>query len=144
IVEGLRVRTDEREGASPGFKFNDWEMRGVPLRIEIGPKDLAKGSVVLARRDKPGREGKSFQPQQGLPAVVSSLLDEIQTALLNRARAFRDAHTKEPKNYDEFKAAVDTGFALAYWCGTPECEAKIKAETKATVRCIPLAQPAGA
>jgi prolyl-tRNA synthetase len=140
---GIRVRTDEREGASPGFKFNDWEMRGVPLRIEIGPKDLAKGSVVLARRDKPGREGKSFQPQQGLPAVVSSLLDEIQTALLNRARAFRDAHTKEPKNYDEFKAAVDTGFALAYWCGTPECEAKIKAETKATVRCIPLAQSEG-
>ncbi len=141
VVEGLRVRTDEREGTSPGFKFNDWEMRGVPLRIEIGPKDLAKGSVVLARRDKPGKEGKSFQPQQGLPAVVSKLLDEIQAALLTRARDFRDANTKEPKNYDEFKAAVENGFALAFWCGDPECEAKIKEETKATTRCIPLAQP---
>jgi len=140
VVEGLRVRTDEREGTSPGFKFNDWEMRGVPLRIEIGPKDLAKGSVVLARRDKPGKEGKSFQPQQGLPAVVSKLLDEIQAALLTRARNFRDANTKEPKNYDEFKAAVENGFALAFWCGDPECEAKIKEETKATMRCIPLAQ----
>jgi prolyl-tRNA synthetase len=140
VVEGLRVRTDEREGTSPGFKFNDWEMRGVPLRIEIGPKDLAKGSVVLARRDKPGKEGKSFQPQQGLPAVVSKLLDEIQAALLTRARDFRDANTKEPKNYDEFKAAVENGFALAFWCGDPECEAKIKEETKATMRCIPLAQ----
>ncbi len=134
------MRTDEREGTSPGFKFNDWEMRGVPLRIEIGPKDLAKGSVVLARRDRPGKEGKSFHSQEGLPAVVSSLLDQIQAALLSRARDFRDAHTKEPKNYEEFKAAVETGFASAFWCGSAECEAKIKEETKATVRCIPLAQ----
>ena len=140
VTAGIRVRMDEREGISPGFKFNDWEMRGVPLRIEIGPKDVAKGSVVLARRDRPGREGKSFQPQQGLPAVVSSTLVEIQAALLNRARDFRDAHTKEPKNYDEFKAAVETGFASAFWCGREECEAKIKEETKATMRCIPLAQ----
>src|SRR5256886_2653127 len=78
VVGGIRVRTDEGEGQSPGFKFNDWEMRGVPLRMEIGPKDVAKGSVVLARRDKPGKEGKSFHPQQGLPAVVSKLLEEIQ------------------------------------------------------------------
>jgi len=140
VTAGIRVRMDEREGTSPGFKFNDWEMRGVPLRIEIGPKDVAKGSVVLARRDRPGREGKSFHPQEGLPAVVSSTLVEIQAALLNRARDFRDAHTKEPKNYDEFKAAVETGFASAFWCGREECEAKIKEETKATMRCIPLAQ----
>ncbi len=140
VTAGIRVRMDEREGTSPGFKFNDWEMRGVPLRIEIGPKDVAKGSVVLARRDRPGREGKSFHPQEGLPAVVSSTLVEIQAALLNRARDFRDAHTKEPKNYDEFKAAVETGFASAFWCGREECEAKIKEETKATMRCIPLSQ----
>jgi prolyl-tRNA synthetase len=101
---------------------------------------LAKGSVVLARRDKPGKEGKSFQPQQGLAAAVSKLLEEIQAALLTRARDFRDAHTKEPKNYDEFKSAVETGFAWAFWCGSPECEAKIKEETKATLRCIPLSQ----
>ncbi len=140
VTAGIRVRMDEREGTSPGFKFNDWEMRGVPLRIEIGPKDVAKGSVVLARRDRPGREGKSFHPQEGLSAVVSSTLVEIQAALLNRARDFRDARTKEAKTYDEFKAAVETGFASAFWCGREECEAKIKEETKATMRCIPLAQ----
>jgi len=140
VTAGIRVRMDEREGTSPGFKFNDWEMRGVPLRIEIGPKDVAKGSVVLARRDRPGREGKSFHPQEGLPAVVSNTLVEIQAALLNRARDFRDAHSKEAKTYDEFKAAVETGFASAFWCGREECEAKIKEETKATTRCIPLSQ----
>src|SRR5260370_10277084 len=103
-------------------------MRGVPLRIEIGPKDLAKSSVVLARRDKPGKEGKSFQPQQGLPAAVSKLLEEIQAALLTRARDFRDPHTKEPNNYHEFKSARETAFACPFWSGTPECEAKINSE----------------
>jgi prolyl-tRNA synthetase len=142
-ASGIRVRVDEREGTSPGFKFNDWEMRGVPLRIEIGPKDVAKGSVVLARRDKPGREGKSFVPQEGLPEAVRTLLDEIQKALLERARAFRDAHTQEPTNYDEFKSAVENGLALAFWCGSSECEARIKEETKATMRCIPLDQAGG-
>src|SRR5580658_6628159 len=99
VAARIRVRVDEREGASPGFKFNDWEMRGVPLRIEIGPKDVAKGTVVLARRDTPGKEGKSFVPQEGLAATVAKTLDEIQKALLERARAFRDAHTKEPATY---------------------------------------------
>ena len=141
---GIRVRTDEREGTSPGFKFNDWEMRGVPLRIEIGPKDVAKGSVVLARRDKPGKEGKSFVPQEGLAGAVAEMLVVIQTALFDRARAFRDANTKDPKNYDEFKTAVDNGFAFSYWCGKSECEASIKEETKATMRCIPVATPSAA
>ena len=131
-------RTDEREGASPGFKFNDWEMRGVPLRIEIGPKDVAKGTVVLARRDRPGKEGKSFVPQDGLPAAVATLLDDIQKALLERARAFRDSRTKDAKTYDEFKAAIEQGFAFSFWCGSAECEAKVKEETKATMRCIPM------
>jgi prolyl-tRNA synthetase len=143
IAAGIRVRVDEREGTSPGFKFNDWEMRGVPLRIEIGPKDVAKGSVVVARRDKPGREGKSFVPQEGLPAAVAALLEEIQKALLDRARTFRDSNTKDPANYEEFKAAVETGLARAFWCGRAECEARIKEETKATMRCIPLDQPEG-
>jgi prolyl-tRNA synthetase len=143
VAAGVRVRTDERDGLSPGFKFNDWEMRGVPLRIEIGPKDVAKGTVVLARRDKPGREGKSFVPQEGLAAAVIAALEEIQKALLARARAFRDAHTSEPKNYEEFQTAVETGFALAFWCGSEDCEAKIKEQTKATMRCIPLEQPGG-
>ncbi len=115
----------------------------MPLRIEIGPKDVAKGTVVLARRDKPGKEGKSFVPQEGLAAVVAKTLEEIQKALLDRARAFRDAHTSEPKNYEEFQAAVETGFALAFWCGSADCEAKIKEQTKATMRCIPLEQEGG-
>jgi prolyl-tRNA synthetase len=143
VGAGIRVKMDEREGMSPGFKFNDWEMRGVPLRIEIGPKDVAKGTVVLARRDRPGKEGKSFVPQEGLAAAVTTALEEIQKALLERARAFRDAHTSEPKNYDEFQAAVETGFALAFWCGSADCEAKIKEQTKATMRCIPLEQSSG-
>jgi prolyl-tRNA synthetase len=143
VAAGIRVRVDEREGVSPGFKFNDGEMRGIPLRIEIGPKDVAKGTVVLARRDKPGKEGKSFVPQEGLATAVTTALDEIQKALFERARAFRDAHTSEPKNYEEFQAAVETGFARAFWCGNADCETKIKEETKATVRCIPLEQTGG-
>ena len=143
VTANVRVRVDERDGMSPGFKFNDWEMRGVPLRIEIGPKDVAKGSVVLARRDKPGKEGKSFVAQEGLADAVLRMLEEIQKALLERARAFRDTHTKEPANYEEFKAAIEGGFVVAYWCGNEDCETRIKEETKATVRCIPLGQNAG-
>jgi len=143
ISADVRVKVDEREGVSPGFKFNDWEMRGVPLRIELGPKDVAKASAVLARRDRPGKEGKSTVPQAGIAEAVSKRLAEIQKALYDRALAFREANTVEPKDYGEFKAAVERGFALAYWCGNGECEAKIKEETKATMRCIPLEQPWG-
>jgi prolyl-tRNA synthetase len=143
VDAGIRVKMDERDGMSPGFKFNDWEMRGVPLRLELGPKDVAKGSVVLARRDRPGKEGKSFVPQQGIAAAVSQLLVEIQKALHDRALEFRKARTVEPADYGEFKKAVETGFAFAWWCGSAECEAKIKEETKATMRCIPLEQPGG-
>ena len=135
---GIRLKMDEREGVSPGFKFNDWEMRGVPLRMEIGPKDVAKGSVVLARRDRPGKEGKSFVAQQGIVVAISELLREIQQALYDRALKFREDHTSEPADYAEFKQAVESGFALAWWCGDGACEQKIKEETKATMRCIPL------
>jgi prolyl-tRNA synthetase len=140
---GIRVKLDEREGSSPGFKFNDWEMRGVPLRLELGPKDVAKGSVVLARRDRPGKEGKTFVSQQGIAVAVAQLLEEIQQALFDRALAFRKANTVEPADYTEFKQAVEKGFALAWWCGNADCEASIKEETKATMRCIPLEQPGG-
>jgi prolyl-tRNA synthetase len=143
VAAGIRVKMDEREGVSPGFKFNDWEMRGIPLRLEIGPKDVAKGSVVLARRDRPGKEGKAFVEQQGLAASVAQLLEEIQKSLYDRALAFRLAHTFEPAIYDEFKNAVEKGFAFSWWCGSSECEANIKEETKATMRCIPLEQPGG-
>jgi len=140
---GLRVTLDEREGVTPGFKFNDWEMRGVPLRIEIGPKDVAKNSVALARRDRPGREGKSFVPREGLARAVHEALEAIQTALHDRALEFRKAHTRDPKSYDEFRNAVEDGFAFSFWCGSDECEARVKEETKATIRNIPLDQPAG-
>jgi prolyl-tRNA synthetase len=140
---GIRVKMDEREGLSPGFKFNDWEMRGVPLRMELGPKDVAKGSVVLARRDRPGKEGKSFVAQQGVAAAVAALLEEIQKALYERALAFREANTAEPADYEQFKKAVERGFAFSWWCGGGACEEKIKEETKATMRCIPVDQSLG-
>jgi prolyl-tRNA synthetase len=138
-----RVKIDERDGVSPGFKFNDWEMRGVPLRIEIGPKDLAKNSVMLARRDRPGREGKSPASMDDIAGMVGNMLSEIQAGMHAKALAFRESRTLEPKDYAEFKTAVETGFARSYWCGSANCEAKIKEETKATMRCIPLEQSGG-
>jgi prolyl-tRNA synthetase len=143
VDAGIRVKMDEREGMSPGFKFNDWEMRGVPLRLELGPKDVAKALVVLARRDRPGKEGKSFVPQQGISGAVLQMLEEIQKALYDRALEFRKANTAEPADYGEFKKAVEKGFAFSWWCGGTECEEKIKEETKATMRCIPIEQPGG-
>jgi prolyl-tRNA synthetase len=144
VAAQVRVKVDEREGLSPGFKFNDWEMRGVPLRIELGPKDVASGKAVLARRDRPGKEGKSSVEQGQIVESVERLLGEIQKSLHDRALEFRKANTREPQNYEEFKQAVEAGFAYSFWCGSSECEAKIKEETKATMRCIPLEQPGGA
>jgi prolyl-tRNA synthetase len=138
---GCRLVLDDREGSSPGFKFNDWEMRGVPLRVEIGPKDVSKNAVVLARRDKPGKEGKSFVPQQGLCEAVAQALDSIQKALYERALNFRNINIMDPKDYVEFQSAVEKGFAYSFWCGSAECEKKIKEDTKATLRCIPLGEP---
>jgi len=143
IAAQIRVKTDEREGFSPGYKFNDWEMRGVPLRIEIGPRDVAKGTVVLARRDRPGKEGKSLVSRDNLAAAVEKMLAEIQKALYDRALAFRKANTVETDSYQEFKVAVEKGFAYSFWCGSSTCEEKIKVETKATMRCIPLDQAGG-
>ncbi len=143
VKADIRVKVDDREGQSPGFKFNDWEMRGVPLRMEIGPKDVAKGSVVLARRDQPGKEGKSFVSQEGIAESVAQHLGAIQKALFDRALRFRDSHTFDPKDLEEFGVAVEKGFARSYWCGDPKCEEQIKEATKATLRCIPMEQPGG-
>ena len=140
---GIRIKVDERTEVTPGFKFNDWEMRGVPLRIEIGPKDIEKGTVALARRDKPGREGKSFVPQAGLAVTVADLLVDIQKSLLERATAFRDSHIFSPKDYAELTEVVKNGWAYSYWCESAECEAKVKEDTKATTRCIPIDQEEG-
>ena len=140
VQADVRVMLDEREGQSPGWKFNDWEMRGVPLRIELGPKDVAKQAAVFARRDRPGKEGKTSAPLAGIREAVPRLLGEVQQALYDKALAFRKANTREANTYEELKQAVELGFALSYWCGNAECEAKIKEETRATMRCIPLEQ----
>jgi len=141
---GIRIKMDDREELTPGFKYNDWELRGVPVRIEIGPRDVEKGSVALARRDVPGREGKSFVPQAGLASTVSGLLSEIHSSMLRRATDYRDANIHDPKTYDELTDVVTNGWAFSWWCGDAACEAKVKEETKATIRCIPLeGQPGG-
>ncbi len=142
LADAVRVKVDDRE-ETPGFKFHDWELRGVPLRIEVGPKDIEKGTVVFARRDVPGKEGKSFVPQAGIAEAARSILETIQADMLQRATEFREANTFEPKSYDEFKSIVEGGFARAWWCGERQCEAAIKEDTKATTRCIPLEQPGG-
>jgi prolyl-tRNA synthetase len=142
-LAGFRIKVDDRTEVTPGYKFNDWEMRGVPLRIEVGPKDVEKGSVAFARRDIPGKAGKSFVPQAGLAAQVEQVLNEIHQSLYDRALAFRQAHTFEPADYAGLLDAVQDGWAYAWWCERAECEAKIKEDSKATTRCIPLDQPDG-
>jgi prolyl-tRNA synthetase len=139
----FRVKMDDRDDVSPGFKFNDWELRGVPLRIEVGPKDVAKGTVMLARRDKPGKEGKTIVSQDNLASAIPEVFAEIQASLFDRALAFRKAHTHDPRDYAEFRQAVDDGWAFSWWCGERDCETQIKEDTKATTRCIPLEQPGG-
>jgi len=137
VARGIRVKLDGRDSQTPGWKFNEWELRGVPLRLEIGPKDLEKSQVVLARRDT--RE-KVFVPMDGLGAHVEELLSTIQRALYDRALAFRDEHTMEADTNAEFKSAMAgrPGFVISPWCGSVTCEATIKAETQATIRNIPF------
>jgi prolyl-tRNA synthetase len=142
-LKNFRLKVDYREEVTPGFKFNDWEMRGVPLRIEIGPKDVQKGTLAFARRDTLGKAGKSFVQQNQLEAQVAEALQSIQATIFERALAFRRANTFEPKDYDDLKSIVDIGWAFSWWCGDPECETKVKEETKATTRCIPLEQETG-
>src|SRR5919202_413894 len=132
---GLRVEADWTD-KRPGWKFNEWELKGVPVRVEVGPRDLANEQVTVARRDTRAKE------QVGLPAVVERvrpLLGEVQASLFERARAFRQANTHVVQDYDEFKTVMrdQRGFIRAYWCGSAECEARIKEETRATIRVIP-------
>jgi prolyl-tRNA synthetase len=140
--EPVVVRVDDREQFQPGFKFNEWELRGVPVRVELGPKDLAKSACVLARRDLPGKEAKEMNvPLAGAPVRIGQMLQEMQRALFEKARAFRDASMLEVNSYDEFKQKIEEpgGFLLAHWDGTRETEDRIAADTKATIRCIPFA-----
>jgi prolyl-tRNA synthetase len=134
---GVRVMLDDREAYTPGWKFAEWELRGVPLRVEIGPKDLEKSQVIVARRDTRDKQAIGFD---GLGDRVVTLLDEIQASLYQRALAFRGDHTIRVATYEEFKAAMEgrPGFVVAAWCGDAECEAQIKADTQATLRNIPF------
>jgi prolyl-tRNA synthetase len=129
---------------TPGFKFNDWEMRGVPVRIEIGPRDLASGEVVLARRDKSGLDAKSKASMTTIVETVTAMLGDIQTSLYAQAKTAMVANTRRFDDYAAFKKHMEGegggGFADLYWCGKPECETKIREETKATCRAIPLDQ----
>ena len=132
---GIRAHVDDRPQLSPGFKFNDWELRGAPIRLELGPRDLAAGTAVMARRLG---DGKEIIALDGAPARLADELDAFQGFLLERATAFRDSHTVTADQWDDFAAAVAVGWARALHCGTRECEEEIKAATSATARCIPL------
>ncbi len=140
VAGGVRVNLDDRDAYTPGWKFAEWELRGVPLRLEIGPKDLEKSQVLVARRDTREKLGV---PMDGLVGRIQVLLDEIQQNLLARAIAFRDEHTQRADTYDAFKQAMDgrPGFVIAPWCGSAACEAQIKTDTQATIRNMPLDQP---
>jgi prolyl-tRNA synthetase len=135
---GIRVHVDDRPQLSPGFKFNEWELRGAPIRLELGPRDLAAGSAVMARRLGGGKESISLD---SAPARLADELDAFQDFLLERATVFRDEHTVTTDEWDDFTRAVATGWARALACGTPACEEEIKAATSATARCIPLDGP---
>jgi prolyl-tRNA synthetase len=137
----LSVKIDDRDQYQPGYKFNEWELRGVPVRVELGPKDLEKNACVLARRDLPGKEAKEFGvPLATAPGRIMEILKAMQSDLFERARRFRDANSFEVNSYDEFKQKIDEpgGFLWAHWDGTRETEDRIAAETKATIRCIPV------
>jgi len=131
---GIRTHVDNRPHLSPGFKFNDWELRGVPVRLELGPRDLAEGSALMSTRLG---EGKSPVSLDSAPARLEFELNAMQSLLLQRATDFRDAHTVTVNSWAELTEAVKTGWALAFHCGQPGCEEDIKAATSATPRCIP-------
>jgi len=136
-LAGIRVRVDARDEHRPGYKFNEWELKGVPVRIELGPKDLDQSQAVLARRDLGEKE---TCPLDAVAARVRALLGEIQQSLYDQAVAFREQHSFTPADFEEFKALLKDpgGFLTGNWCGDGECEATIKAETKATIRFLPL------
>jgi prolyl-tRNA synthetase len=143
--EPLVVKVDDRDQYQPGYKFNEWELRGVPVRVELGPKDLEKNACVLARRDLPGKEAKQMGvPLAEAPARIMEMLRKMQSDLLAKARQWRDAASFEVNSYDEFKQKIEEpgGFLWAHWDGTRETEDRIAAETKATIRCIPFNRPA--
>ena len=133
---GISVKFDDSDNKRPGFKFADYELKGVPMRLVMGGRDLENNTIEIMRRDTLEKENVSFD---GIVERVQTLLDDIQRNLFEKARAYRDAHIFECDNYDEFKERVkDGGFFLCHWDGTAETEAKIKEDTQATIRCVPF------
>jgi prolyl-tRNA synthetase len=138
---GIRTHVDDRPQVSPGFKFNDWEMRGVPVRLELGQRELAAGTALMSRRlnyPQPGA-AKEAVPLDAAPGLLAAELAAFQAMLARRAADFRDERTVSVDSWPAFAAAVAVGWALALHCGEQACEDEIKAETTATPRCIPLA-----
>jgi prolyl-tRNA synthetase len=135
--QGYSVKFDNRNTHKPGFKFAEYELKGVPVRLAIGPRDLENGTVEVARRDT---KEKQVMKIGDVSTAIPKLLDDIQTAIYKKASAFKTQLTTEVNSYEEFKKVLGEkgGFISAHWDGTPETEAKIKEETKATIRCIPL------
>lgn len=138
---GISVKIDDRDNVRSGFKFAEYELKGVPVRLAIGPRDLAGGTVELARRDTLTKE---VVPMEGIAVRIERLLEDIQQGIYDKALRFRDSMITKVDSYDEFKRVLEEkgGFILAHWDGTPETEERIKAETKATIRCIPVDAPA--
>jgi prolyl-tRNA synthetase len=139
-AKGLKVKIDDRDNVRSGFKFAEYELKGVPVRLALGPRDMAAGTIELARRDTLTKE---VVPQEGLADRVAALMDEIQMSIYNKALAFRDSHVTPVDTWDEFVRTLDGkgGFVAAHWDGTTETEVAIKDATKATIRCIPLDTP---
>ena len=139
LKKDFRVEIDIRDGYTPGWKFNEWEMRGVPLRLEIGPKDMKQGQVMLVRRDT---GEKVAVKEEQLAETVKELLDNIQENLFTRAKKFLKENIRDTSDYNEFKKIIgkQRGLIKTYWCGNKVCEEKIKEETKASIRCIPFEQ----
>jgi prolyl-tRNA synthetase len=135
---GVRVRVDDRPEHRPGFKFNEWELKGVPLRIEIGRRDLAEGVVTVARRDTADKRQVSLARA---PVVAEEALNDVQASLFESARDERDRRTlRDPSGYDEMIEYLReaAGFVAAPWCGAGGCEARVKDDSSATIRCLPL------
>ena len=135
--KGISVKFDDADNKRPGFKFADYELKGVPVRLVLGARDLENGTIEVMRRDTLEKETR---PIEGIAQYVEELLDQIQKNIFEKARAYRDAHVYECDNYEEFKERIkDGGFFLCHWDGTAETEAQIKEETQATIRCVPFA-----
>ncbi len=140
---GIRTHLDDRESLTPGYKFNDWELRGVPIRIDLGPRDLASGQLQLTRRDLLGKASKVQISSEQLLPNIQNLLQDVHANLFDQARAFRDEHIHDISNYEDLRQIIESGagWARGWWAGSDADETQIQQETGATIRCFPIEQP---